>query len=137
MGTIQHHCYLHQERLINQEEGISKKPRILPSLALADVSVCEITIRRTLNNRGARGSVARRKPLLPKKAAAGSVRIERDQVAKPENFWKRILWMDETKIELLGLNKMLMFWGKANPAFQHKDLITCETWQNHGLVLLC
>ncbi|KAF7655032.1 hypothetical protein LDENG_00061560, partial [Lucifuga dentata] len=78
------------------------------SFALSDVHVNESTIRRTLNNSGVYGRVARRKPLLSKKNIAARLQFAKDHMNKPEG-WDNVLWIDETKIELFGLNEKVMF----------------------------
>ena len=107
---------------------VTKDPRVTSkqlkaSLTLANVNVHESTIRRTLNNNGVHGRVARRKPLLSKKNIAAHLQFAKDHVDKPEGYWKNVLWTDETKIELFGLNEKCYVWRKENTAFQHKNLI--------------
>ena len=36
---------------------------------------------------------------------------------------KNVLWTDETKIELFGLDEKRYVWRKENTAFQHKNLV--------------
>uniref|UniRef100_A0AAR2LFJ0 Transposase Tc1-like domain-containing protein n=1 Tax=Pygocentrus nattereri TaxID=42514 RepID=A0AAR2LFJ0_PYGNA len=101
---------------------VTKDPRVTSkqlkaSLTLANVNVHESTIRRTLNNNGVHGRVARRKPLLSKKNNAARLQFATDHVDKPEGYWKNVLWMDETKIELFGLNEKHYVWRKENTAF--------------------
>ncbi len=56
-----------------------------------------------LINHGVHGRVAR-KPLSSKKKM-----LAKDHVDKPEYYWEKGLMMDETKIELIGLNEKLLF----------------------------
>ncbi|KAF7654180.1 hypothetical protein LDENG_00073090, partial [Lucifuga dentata] len=94
------------------------------SLALSDVHVHESTIRRTLNNSGVYGRAARRKPLLSKKNIVARLQFaKKDHVNKPEGYWKNVLWTDETKIELFGLNEKCYVWRKADTIFLHQNLI--------------
>ncbi|MBN3293577.1 TCB1 transposase, partial [Polypterus senegalus] len=107
---------------------VTKDPRVTSkqlkaSLTLANVHVHESTIRRTMNNNGVHGRVARRKPLLSKKNITARLQFAKDYVDKPEVYWKNVLWTDETKIELFGLNEKRYVWRKETTAFQHKNLI--------------
>ncbi len=34
--------------------------------------------------------------------------LGKDYVDEPEDYWRKIQWMDETKIELIGLNDKLL-----------------------------
>lgn len=55
-------------------------------------------------------------------------------------YWKTVLWTDESKIELFGLNENHYAWRQANTAFQLKNLIPAMThrgWQYYGLGLSC
>lgn len=70
------------------------------SFVLTNVSVCDITIRGILSNKGVLdGKVARRKPLLFKKNIASYLQFVKDHVDKPEDNWKNVLWTDEIKID--------------------------------------
>ncbi|KAG2458113.1 TCB1 transposase, partial [Polypterus senegalus] len=85
------------------------------------------TISAAIDQSGLYGRVARRKALLkshfsPKNIAA-RLQFAKDHVDKPEGYWKNVLWTDETKIELFGLNEKRYVWRKENTAFQHKNLI--------------
>lgn len=52
------------------------------------------------------GKIARRKPLLSKKNIAARLRFAKGQdVDEPEDYWKKVLWMDESKTDSLGLNE--------------------------------
>ena len=91
-------------RIIFQE--VTKNPRVTSkdlqaSLALANVSVNESTVRQTLNKHGVHGRIARRKPLLSKKNIAARLMFAKGHMDEPEGYWKNILWTDVSKVELL------------------------------------
>lgn len=56
----------------------------MSSLALANVSVHEIPIKRTLNNKGADGRAAWRKSLFSKKNIANCVQFVKDHMKNAE-----------------------------------------------------
>uniref|UniRef100_A0A671MJC5 Transposase Tc1-like domain-containing protein n=1 Tax=Sinocyclocheilus anshuiensis TaxID=1608454 RepID=A0A671MJC5_9TELE len=68
-------------------------------LTLGNVNVYKPIIRRTQNNHVVHGRVARRKPLLSKNNIAAHLQFAKDHVDKPDEYWRNVLWMDETKIE--------------------------------------
>uniref|UniRef100_A0A8C4NIR9 Transposase n=1 Tax=Eptatretus burgeri TaxID=7764 RepID=A0A8C4NIR9_EPTBU len=114
-------------RLIIIQE-ITKNPRIMSkdlqaSLELGNVSVHESTIKKTRNKNGVHGKIARRKPLHSKKNIAPCLKFAKDHLDNPEGWWKNVLWTDESKVELFGLNEKHYVWQKPNTAFQHKNLI--------------
>lgn len=101
------------------------------SLALANVSVHETIIRKTLNNNGV---LARKKALFPKKDIVACAQIVNEHVDMPENHWKNALWTDKTKIKFLAWvksvkwvlvliydhNKLKLNWT----VFQHTNFIS-------------
>uniref|UniRef100_A0AAQ4QBR4 Tc1-like transposase DDE domain-containing protein n=1 Tax=Gasterosteus aculeatus aculeatus TaxID=481459 RepID=A0AAQ4QBR4_GASAC len=67
------------------------------------------TISTALHKSGLFGSVARRKPLLSKKHMTACLKDS-------QTMRNKILWSDETKIELFGLNAKRHVWRKAGTA---------------------
>lgn len=87
------------------------------SAAAAGTDVHESTISRALHRRGLYGRVARRKPLLKnshKKARLQFARAHEDDSAAQ---WSKIVWSDETKIELFGVNQKKHVWRKPGEQF--------------------
>ena len=78
------------------------------SAAEAGTEVHESTISRALHRAGLYGCVARKKPLL--KAHHKQRRLEFAQAHMEDSplQWSKILWSDETKIELFGQNQKSM-----------------------------
>lgn len=40
-----------------------------------------------------------------------------------ENMWNKVLWSDETKIEIFGLNAKRCLWRKPNTAHHHEHTV--------------
>ena len=57
-----------------------------------------------LHQSGLYGRVARRKPLLSKRQMTGRLEFAKRQLKDSQTMRNKILWSDETKIELFGLN---------------------------------
>ena len=106
------------------------------SLALANVSVHASTIRKTLNKKGVHGRTARRKPLLSKKNTSAPLKLANDHLEDPEGNCKNVLWTDESKVELFGINEKRCVCQKPNTAFQQKNLIPT---MKHGVgsIMFC
>ncbi|KAJ4924663.1 hypothetical protein JOQ06_003615 [Pogonophryne albipinna] len=102
-----------QRRMLNEE--VKKNPRVSArdlkkSLAHANISVDESTIRKTLNKNGVHGRTPRRKPLLSRKNIAARLKCAKEHLDVPQHYWQHILWTDETKVELFGRNTQRYVW---------------------------
>jgi hypothetical protein len=87
---------------------VTKNPMI--TLTEVESSYVEIgeTFRRTtisaaLHQSGFYGRLARRKPLLSKRYSTARLEFAKRHI-KTQNMRNKILWSDETKIEVFGLN---------------------------------
>ena len=58
------------------------------------------------------GRVARRKPLLSKRHMTAHLELVKRHLKDSQNMRNKILWTDETKIELFGLNAKHHIWRK-------------------------
>ena len=67
-----------------------------------DSQVSDRTIRRRLCEAGLNGRIARKKPHVSKKNLRSRLEFAREHVSKPLEFWKKILWSDESKFNLFG-----------------------------------
>ena len=77
---------------------------------MANINVHESIVRRTLNNNGVHGRVAKRKPLLSKNNIAARLQFAKDHKDKPERFWKKKCWTDE----MSGLGRLASIDGTMN-----------------------
>lgn len=114
-----------QRRIINE---VRRNPRasakdLQTSLARTNISVHTSTICKILNKNGVHGRTARRKPLLTKKNIAARLKFAKDHLDAPQHFWQKILWTDETKIELFGRNTQRYIWRKNGTAHQPQNTI--------------
>ena len=85
----------------------TKRPKITlkelqSSTAEIGVSVHRTTLSSTLHRAGLYGRVARKKPLLKVKNKQTSLVFAKWHVGDSPNIWKKVLWSDETKIEIFG-----------------------------------
>jgi hypothetical protein len=70
---------------------------------------------------GLYGRVARRKPLLNKRQMTASLEFAKRHLKDSLTMRNKILWSDETKIELFGLNAKCHIWRKPGiiPMVKH------------------
>ncbi|KAG2459283.1 TC1A transposase, partial [Polypterus senegalus] len=79
------------------------------------------TISAAIHQSGLYGRVARRKPLLSKRHMAACLEFAKRQQKDSRTMRIKLLWSDETKIELFGVNARCHIWGKPGtiPTVKH------------------
>ncbi|KAI4882745.1 hypothetical protein NFI96_026283 [Prochilodus magdalenae] len=82
----------------------AKAKDIVNMMAEAGKSVSLSTVKRVLYRHGLKGHSARKKPLLQTKHKKDRLMFANAHREKDLNFWRHVLWSDETKIELFGHN---------------------------------
>ena len=65
-----------------------------------------------LHQSGLYAGVARRKPLLSKRHVTAHMEFAERNLKDSQNMRNKIIWSDETKIELFGLNTKCHVWRK-------------------------
>lgn len=75
---------------------------IQDSLKTCGVAFSRCTIRRHLKKDGLHGPVGRRKPLPRKCHKVSRLQYAKQHRDKPQTFWLKVIWSDETKIEVLA-----------------------------------
>lgn len=86
-------------------------------------SVHRTTISRILHKSGLYGRVARRKPFLKDIHKKCRLKFATSHLGDTPNMWKKVLWSDETKIELFGNNAKRYVWRKSNTAHHPEHTI--------------
>lgn len=81
------------------------------------------TAARVLHRSKLYGRVAMRKPLLKKTHIRSRLEFAKKHVDDSMVKWKKILWSDETKIELFGHQTRRYVWRKPNTAHHQKHTI--------------
>ena len=70
-----------------------------------------------LHQSGLYGRVARWKPLLSKRNMTAHLKFAKKTPKDSQTMRNKILWSDETKIELIGLNAKRQVWRKLGTIF--------------------
>ena len=82
------------------------------STAQVGESVHRTTLSHALYKLGLYGRVARGKLVLQQSHKKSCLQFATSHVVDTTNMWRKVLWSDETKIEVLGLNANAMCGGK-------------------------
>ncbi|KAG2471328.1 TCB1 transposase, partial [Polypterus senegalus] len=88
------------------------------------------TISAAIHQSGLYGRVARRKPLLSKRNMAAHLEFAKKHLKDSQTMRNKILWSDETKIELFGVNARRHVWRK--PGTAHHQANTIPTVKHGG-----
>ncbi|MBN3286955.1 TCB1 transposase, partial [Polyodon spathula] len=105
------------------------------SVAGSGVMVHQSTISRALHNTGLYGRVARKKPLLKKYHLKARLEFARKHESDPAAMWEKVLWSDETKIELFGQNSKRYVWRKPNTAHASRHTIPTVKYGGGSIML--
>jgi transposase len=81
------------------------RKNIKDQLSDLGVTVSLSTVSNVLHRADLRGRRPRKTPLLKPIHLKTRLKFARDHVEKPLSYWSNVLWTDETKIELFGLNE--------------------------------
>jgi hypothetical protein len=75
----------------------------------------------TLHQSGLYGRVARPKPFLSKRHMSARLEFDKRHLKDSQTMRNKVLWSDETKIELFGLYTKCHIWGKPGtiPMVKH------------------
>ncbi|XDV15199.1 hypothetical protein PO909_015329 [Leuciscus waleckii] len=87
------------------------------------VSAQSQTIRHTLQQVGLHGCRPRRKPLLKLAHNKACKQFAESNLPKSMNYWKHVLWSDETKINLFGSDGVHHVWQCPGEEYQEKCIL--------------
>jgi len=87
-----------------------------------DLTVSTSTVKRRLREAGLRNYLAKKKPFISKKNKLKRIEFAKRYASMPLDFWKTVIWSDESKFELLGMKKRQKVWRKPNQGLQEQFL---------------
>ncbi len=116
-----------------------------PKITVAELQRCiremgescrKSTITAALHQLGLYGRVARRKPLLSARHMKACMEFAKKHLKDSKMVTNKIIWSDETKIELFGLKSKRYVWrkpGTAHHLSQYSPNSEAWWWQHHAV----
>lgn len=109
----------------NIVRAVKKNPKttvtdITANLHRAGVKVSQSTVRRRLREKEYRGHTTRCKPLISKKNRKARLDFAKKHRDQPQKFWNKVVWTDETKINLYQSDGKAKVWRKKGSAYDPK-----------------
>ncbi|XP_074551362.1 uncharacterized protein LOC141808592 [Halichoeres trimaculatus] len=108
-------------RKIRDQLGTTRE-ELINDLKAAGTTITEKTIGNTLRRNGLKSCSARKVPLLKKAHIQACLKFANEHITDSERDWEKVLWSDETKIELFGLNSTRRVWRKRNAEYDPKNM---------------
>ncbi|KAJ7320069.1 hypothetical protein JRQ81_019580, partial [Phrynocephalus forsythii] len=107
---------------------VTKQPRttwgeLVNDLRAAGTIVTKKTFGNTLHREGLKSCSAHKNPLLKTAHVKAYLQFANAHLNDPQENWVKVLWSDETKIELFGINSNRCVWRKKNDAYEPKNTI--------------
>ena len=106
-----------------KENPRTKRSELQLLLEQSGTSVSKCTVTNFLHRNSLKGCRPRKTPLLKKNHLDARIKYAKEHINKDSSFWKRILWSDETKLELFGHSSQQYVYREKNAEFQPKNTV--------------
>ncbi len=106
-----------------RNQPITTQEDLVNDLKAAGTIVTKKTIGNTLRREGLKSCSTRKVPLLKKAHVQARLKFANEHLNDSEENWVKVLWSDETKIELFGINSTRRVWRRRNAAYDPKNTI--------------
>ncbi|CAJ0938076.1 unnamed protein product, partial [Ranitomeya imitator] len=105
-------------RILNlvKKNPFTTSTEVQNTLSEVGVSVSKSTVKRRLHDSKYKGFTSRCKPFINTKNRQARVKFAEKHLKKPAQFWKSILWTDETKINLYQNDGKKKVWRRKGTA---------------------
>ena len=87
---------------------------VVNDLKAVGTTVMKRTISNTLNREALKSCCTRKVPLLKKAHLQAYLKFAKEHLDDLDEAWEKVMWSDETKIELFGINLTRRVWRKRN-----------------------
>ncbi|KAL0175714.1 hypothetical protein M9458_028044, partial [Cirrhinus mrigala] len=107
---------------------VRDQPRTTREDLVSDVkragnTVSMVTISNTLHRHGLKSCSVRKVPLLKPARVQARLKFAKDHLDGPEEAWEKVMWSDETKIELFGMSFTHRVQRKKKDEYNPKNTI--------------
>ena len=106
-----------------RDQPSTTQEELVNDLKAVWTTVRKRTISNTLHCEGLKSCCTRRFPLLKKAHLQARLKFAKEHLDDPEEAWEKVMWSDETKIELFGINSTHRAWRKRNAEYNPKSTI--------------
>lgn len=86
------------------------------------LNVSNKTIERRLREANFHSRLARKRPFINKRNKIKRLKFAKMYVDMPIDFWKKVVWSDESKFELFNRKTRLRVWRKSGEEYQERHL---------------
>ena len=100
-----------------RDQPSTTQEELVNDLKAVGTTVTKRTISNTLHREGLKSCCTRKVPLLKKAHVQAHLKFAKEHLDDPEKAWEKVMWSDETKIELLGINSTRCVWRKRNAEY--------------------
>jgi len=97
------------KQLVTKNRKITAE-EIKQDLNLRDINISVTTIRCRIRENGFFGGIARKRPAISPSNAAKRLAFAKKYIQMPAFFWKKIIWSDESKFELVNSKRRVRVW---------------------------
>ena len=109
-------------RRVKNEPFVTRKD-LQKDLSEAGIQVCKRTISSELHSQHLKSRSPRKTPMLKKCHLKFRLEFAKTNLQHGDDYFKQILWSDESKIELYGHNDATHVWRKDGTAYNQKNTI--------------
>ena len=106
-----------------RDQPSTTQEELVNDLKAVGTTVTKRTISNTLHREGLKSCCVRKVPLLKKAHVQARLKFAKEHLDDPEEAWEKVMWSDETKIELFGINSTRRVWRKRNAEYNPKNTI--------------
>ncbi|KAJ8261001.1 hypothetical protein COCON_G00167240 [Conger conger] len=106
-------------RKVRYQPSTTQEERV-NDLKAVGTTVTKGTISNALHREGLKSCYVRKVPLLKKAHVQAHLKFGKEHLDDPE---EKVMWSDETKIELFGINSTRSVWRKRNAEYNPKNTI--------------
>ena len=106
-----------------RDQPSTTQEELVNDLKAVRTTVTKRTISNTLHREGLKSCCTCKVPLLKKAHLQAHLKFAKEYLDDSEEAWEKLMWSDETKIELFGINSTCHVWRKRNAEYNPKNTI--------------